>query len=168
MEYLAARFPILATSGPCEPSNSVHAKLCMKVSARSKVKQVKILQGYTSQPLAVGDRAHPAQLRLDPGLLCVHTIGPPPGYSCYGSDFRWNQGRIETKSVAALRYSGVSQAHRSRSVACMLAQMPHLLVGLILSSMCLRLGSSDCDGPEKSIRRPVDPNVPRSPPPTGT
>jgi hypothetical protein len=44
----------------------------------------------------------------------------------------------------------------------MLAPIPFLLIELGLRR--LRLGSSDCDGPESSICGPVDPNVPRSPP----
>jgi hypothetical protein len=68
-------------------------------------------------------------------------------------------GSLESHQTTAFGWpaSGHDRLDREGR-AGMLAPILYLLIGLSLTLWCLCLGS-DCDGPEKSVRGPVDPTV---------
>ena len=116
-----------------------------------------------------GDRAGPEPWTPRSGLGVLVGYGTPnhPDYRLvYTRHQDYLGGSLESHQTTALvRFAGGrDRPDREDHARWYVGANPVSVDGAWSCLRCLRLGSSDCDGPEKSIHGPLGPCVPRNPP----
>ena len=160
--------PIFRLLAPTALVFALANPLSWLVMSTGRVRRALCISAATTPVVIVGivlGLSHgPKGVALGYSVAMALVVIPITAWSKHGTSVTWADLWKATKQpLLAGLLAGAIGLIVKITLGGMLAPIPLSVGGAWSYLRCLRLGS-DCDGPEKSIRGPVEPSVPPSPP----